>query len=241
MLDHCNEPDRMARNLLVAELQFEAMLSLKDLLHWNIVIAVILSSTLICNEYIIEQRVSSVQYSEAEAVPYNRVGLVLGTLPTSHDKGPNPFFWARVEAAAELYCSGKVDHLILSGDGWIWGVNEPEEMRTALIDMGIPDRDMTLDYAGIDTFRSVVRAKRVFGEEAFTIVSQPGHAARALFIAKEIGVRAIAYHAKDMPAMNAKRSWLRERGSRLKMWLNLIPTTSGDAMNRVAGLLDKAC
>lgn len=216
------------------------MPSLKDLLHWNIIIAVILSSTLIINEFIIDKRGSAIQFSEVEETPYNRVGLVLGTLPTGRDHGPNPFFWARVEAAAELYCSGKVQHLILSGDGWIWGVNEPEEMRKALVGMGVPDEDMTLDKGGIDTFRSVVRAKHVYGQEFFTIVSQPGHAARALFIAERIGVQAIAFNAEDVSPLQAKRSWLRERGSRLKMWVNLWPSET-PSFGRVISLCDVRC
>lgn len=216
------------------------MPTLKDLFHWNIIVAAILSSTLIVNEFIIEKRGSSVQFSHIEDTPYNRVGLVLGTLPTARDHGPNPFFRARVEAAAELYCSGKVQHLILSGDGWIWGVNEPEEMRQALIGMGVPDEDMVLDKGGVDTFRSVVRARHVYGQEAFTIVSQPGHAARALFIAERIGVQAIAYNAKDVSPLQAKRSWLRERGSRLKMWVDLLPSEM-PSFSKVIALCDVRC
>lgn len=213
------------------------MPTLKDLLHWNIIIAVILSGTLIGNEIIIEQGGSSVQFSDVQETPYNKVALVLGTLPSARDGGPNPFFWSRVEAAAELYCSGKVQHLILSGDGWIWGVNEPEEMREALIGMGVPDEDMVLDKGGIDTFRSVVRAKHVYGQDVLTIVSQPGHAARALFIADQIGIKAIAFNAKDVSPLQAKRSWLRERGSRLKMWVNLLPSGT-PSFGQVVALCD---
>ncbi len=212
------------------------MPTLRTLLHWNIVIAVILSSTLVGNELLIEERVSDGRYADAVDIPYNRVALVLGTLPTARDGSPNPFFWARMGSAAELYCTGKVQHLLLSGDGWIWGVNEPEEMRSALLAMGIPDEDMTLDFAGIDTYRSVLRAKHVFGQEAFTIVSQPAHASRALFIAERIGVEAIAFEAADMSPLKAKRSWLRERGSRLKMWANLLPKNEQRFFGEVTSL-----
>jgi len=53
-------------------------------------------------------------------------------------------------------------------------------------------------------------------------VSQAYHNVRALFIAEELGATAIGFNAKDMPPMQAKRSWLRERGSRVKMWLDLL-------------------
>lgn len=195
---------------------------LKDLLHWNIIIAIFLSGALVCNELLIEHRSSTHLFRDAEEVPYNRVALVLGTLPIARDGSPNPFFRDRMVAAAELYCSGKVQHLILSGDRGTWGYDEPEEMRNALLAMGVQDSDMTLDHAGINTFESVIRTKEVFGQDQFTIISQAYHNVRALFIAKELGVEAVAYNAKGTPALQAKRSWLRERASRLKMWMDLL-------------------
>jgi len=196
--------------------------TLKDLLHWNIIIAVILGGTLITNELFIERRVSASLFADAHELPYNKVALVLGTLPVARDGSPNPFFRERVQAAADLYCSGKVQHLILSGNRDAWGYNEPEEMRKALLSRGVNRLDMTLDYAGINTFESVVRTKKVFGQENFTIISQGYHNVRALFIANEIGVNAVAFNAKDIPIAQAKRSWLRERGSRVKMWFDLL-------------------
>lgn len=200
------------------------MPSLKDLLHWNIIIAVILSGALVSNEFLIEHRISGHLFHDAEEVPYNRVALVLGTLPIARDGSPNPFFRDRMVAAAELYCSGKVQHLILSGDRGTWGFDEPAEMRSALLAMGVQDSDMTLDHAGINTFESVVRTKEVFGQDQFTIVSQAYHNTRALFIAQELGADAVGYNAEDLPVLHAKRSWVRERGSRLKMWLDLLTT-----------------
>lgn len=198
------------------------MPSLKELLHWNLAIALVLSSALVINELHIQRRVSAQLFADVEAIPFNNVALVLGTLPVAHDGGPNPFFTERMEAAAELYCSGRVQHLILSGDADIWGYDEPEEMRAALVARGVPSADMTLDRAGLNTFASVARAKTVFGQERFTIVSQGYHNERAVFIAEELGAEAIAYNAAALPIHRAKRSWIRERASRVKMWLDLI-------------------
>ena len=89
-------------------------------------------------------------------------------------------------------------------------------------DVYVPAEAMILDRAGINTFTSISRTKEVFGFERFTIVSQAYHNVRALFIAEELGAEAIGFNAKDMPPMQAKRSWLRERGSRVKMWLDLL-------------------
>src|SRR5688572_29723206 len=48
-------------------------------------------------------------------VPFNEVGLVLGTSEKGRGGGPNQFFVRRMEAAAALYHAGKVKHLLLSG------------------------------------------------------------------------------------------------------------------------------
>ncbi|MGV3636440.1 MAG: SanA/YdcF family protein [Flavobacteriales bacterium] len=197
-------------------------LDLTTLLYGNIIVAIMLAGALLSNELLIEHRVAAQQYVDSSEVPCNRVGLVLGTLPVARDGSPNPFFRDRMLAAAELYCSGKVQRLLLSGAENSWGYDEPEEMRQALLGLGVPAEAMILDRAGINTFTSIVRTKEVFGYERFTIVSQAYHNVRALFIAEELGAEAIGFNAKDQPPIRAKRSWLRERGSRVKMWLDLI-------------------
>jgi SanA protein len=65
-------------------------------------------------------------------------------------------------------------------------------MKTALVKAGIPEADITLDYAGFRTLDSVVRAKEIFGQEdGFTIISQPFHVERALFLANAHKIKAI--------------------------------------------------
>ncbi len=93
-------------------------------------------------------------YYSAEDLPHNRVGLVLGTSERTSRGWPNLFFQHRIEAAARLYHSGKVDHLLLSGDNSHKDYNEPEQMRKALIAAGVDSTAITLDYAG---FRTLVR------------------------------------------------------------------------------------
>ena len=64
---------------------------------------------------------------------------------------------------------------------------------------GIPDSVIYLDYAGFRTFDSMVRAKLVFGLDKFTIISQPFHNERALYIAHHNDIDAIAFNAADVP------------------------------------------
>lgn len=161
-------------------------------------------------------------YDAVPPLPEEPVALVLGTAAETRGGGPNQYFVHRMTAAASLYHGGKVKHLLLSGDNGTWGYNEPMDMRRTLIGLGVDSADMTLDFAGFDTYDSVVRAKKVFGQQRFVIVSQRFHNERALYIARDQGIEAIAFNAGLMGIRQTKWSWVRERGARLKMWKDIL-------------------
>ncbi len=56
-------------------------------------------------------------YPDAAALPFNNVGMVLGTSPiNNYTNQPNQHFQHRLEAAAALYHAGRVKHLLLTGN-----------------------------------------------------------------------------------------------------------------------------
>ncbi len=83
-------------------------------------------------------------------------------------------------------------------------------MKADLVAAGVPEEFITLDYAGFRTRDSIVRAKKVFGQTNLIIVSQRFHAERALYIAQELGLEAIAFVAAD-PASRASNARVRIR------------------------------
>ena len=85
--------------------------------------------------------------------------------------------------------------LILSGANPDQRYNEPKKMREALLELGVPSEAMVLDFAGDSTYESVDRAGKVFNLTSYTIVTQKYHAYRALFLARKLGMRAVAYQA----------------------------------------------
>ena len=145
-------------------------------------------------------------HRDVHAVPSNAVALVLGTARL-HDGRPNRFYTARLEAARDLYQAGAVRGILVSGDNGRPDYDEPGAMREDLVRLGVPAEHVTCDYAGFRTLDSVVRAKRVFGLDRVTVVSQPFHAERAVFLARRNGLDAIAFGAQD-PALG---SWLEIR------------------------------
>ncbi|TOM54398.1 vancomycin high temperature exclusion protein, partial [Vibrio parahaemolyticus] len=59
-----------------------------------------------------------------------------------------------------------------------------------LIKEGVPASKIVLDFAGFRTLDSVVRTKKVFDTDNFTIITQRFHCERAVFIAKHKGIDA---------------------------------------------------
>ena len=172
--------------------------------------------------YIIQQAGKGRVYDRPDMVPAREVGLVLGTSEHRRDGGDNPYFKYRIDAAAKLYHLGKVKHLLVSGDNHLNGYNEPADMRRALIAEAVPPAIITLDYAGLRTLDSVVRAEKVFGLKRFTIISQRDHDERALLIARHYGIDAIAYAADDVPFQYAQRAHIHEWFAQVKVVLDLF-------------------
>lgn len=173
-----------------------------------------------CNAWV-ESRAKAHIFDTPDQLPPNDIALVLGTSSELQDGRPNLYFERRMDAAAELFQSGKIKHLLLSGDNSRKEYNEPAAMREALEKRGIPRAAITLDYAGFRTLDSVVRCRDVFQRERFTVISQPFHNERAVFIARAFGMEAVAYNADNIEHFN--RSWLvgREYLARVKAVLDV--------------------
>jgi SanA protein len=154
-------------------------------------------------------------------LPDSGVALVLGTSHKLMSGEPNPFFHNRMQTAAQLYKQGKIVHFIVSGDNRTKYYNEPLEMQKALVKLGVPVNAITLDYAGLRTLDSIVRCKEIFGQENITIITQPFHSYRALFISDYYKVNAVALVANEPDRETAARVYAREYLARAKAVLDL--------------------
>ncbi|MEJ7645850.1 MAG: ElyC/SanA/YdcF family protein [Chryseolinea sp.] len=161
-------------------------------------------------------------FADTSILPDHRVALVLGTSNKTVHGGINPYFTKRIETAANLYREGKIDHLILSGDNRSSKYyNEPQAMRKALMKLGVPGSAITLDYAGLRTLDSVVRCKEIFGQNRITIITQPFHSYRALFISRYYGIDAVAMVAGEPDVSYSFNVRIREYFARTKAVLDL--------------------
>jgi SanA protein len=175
---------------------------------------------IVCN-LAVTRSYSALLYDDINKLPKNRVGLVLGTSKYLKDGGENLFFKYRLQAAADLYMAGKIDHILVSGDNRAASYNEPREMRRELRKMGVPDSLIHLDFAGFRTFDSVIRCRDVFGQQQFTIISQKFHNERAIFIARKKNIDAIAFNAQDVDLQSGYKTKLREILARVAVMLDL--------------------
>jgi SanA protein len=175
---------------------------------------------LLCNWWVV--RVTNPQnYFTLSGLPPNDIGLVLGTSKAVVGGQENLFFRYRMEAAARLYREGKVKRLILSGNNDSEYYNEPSDMRQALLRLGVPDEVMIPDYAGRRTYDSILRCREVFGQNQITVISQPFHNARALFLARALGVDAVGFSAQDVPDGYSLRTLMREYLARPRALLDV--------------------
>jgi vancomycin permeability regulator SanA len=133
-------------------------------------------------------------YSTEDAPP-KKVAIVFGA-GLWRDGSPTPVLRDRVETAGNLYFGGKVDKLLMSGDNSSIYYNEPGAMREYALELGIPEEDIVLDYAGQRTYDTCYRAKLIFDVNEAILVTQPFHLPRALYTCNKLGVEAFGVPAK---------------------------------------------
>ncbi len=151
-----------------------------------------------------------------------KVGLLLGTRRLLPNGNENTYFFHRIDAGVSLYENGKIQYFIVSGDNSKKEYNEPEDMRNELVERGIPEHVIFLDYAGFRTLDSVVRAKEIFGQKSFIIISQKFHNERAVFLARKNGILAFGYNADDVGASQGLKTKVREYFARDKAFIDLL-------------------
>lgn len=133
--------------------------------------------------------------------------------------GLSAYLEDRVDRAVELYRAGKVQKLLMSGDNRSRYYDEPTAMRNYAISLGVPADDVLRDFAGLRTFDTMWRAKELWGQTEFIIVTQRFHLARSVYLAQSVGVKAQGFVADNRPYVRstarrlAAREWLARGGA----------------------------
>ncbi|WP_291724212.1 vancomycin high temperature exclusion protein [Bernardetia sp.] len=173
-------------------------------------------------EYLIKSTTKESLYYDINEVPKRKVGLLLGTIKTLPNGNKNLYYKYRIEAATRLYNTGKIEYIIVSGDNSRKDYNEPEDMKNDLVDRGIPENKIFMDFAGFRTLDSVVRAREIFGQSTFMVISQKFHNERAIYLAHLEGMEVIGFNAKDVSGRYGLKTKIREKLARVKVFIDYL-------------------
>ncbi len=186
-----------------------------------ILLLLIIGFTIFCNWKIVSDTKAYV-FDEISDVPEQKTGILLGTSKLLKNGSPNQYFTNRIEAAVQLFEQHKIQYIIVSGDNSSKEYNEPKDMKDALMERGIPEDRIILDYAGFRTFDSVIRAKEIFGQTKYIVISQKFHNQRAVYIARKNGIEAYGYNAEDVKSYGGFKTKVREVLARNKVFIDQL-------------------
>lgn len=133
----------------------------------------------------------------AEEVSEQRVAIVFGA-GLWRDGSPTPVLRDRVQTAANLYFSGKVEKLLMSGTTVSY-YNETKAMRNFAMELGVPNDAIVQDYFGLRTYDTCYRAREIFGIQQAVLVTQKFHLPRALYLCNAMGIRSTGVAADIQP------------------------------------------
>jgi SanA protein len=131
--------------------------------------------------------------NQLNQVPQRFVAIVFGA--GIKNGQPSAYLRDRLDAGIQLYKEGKVQRLLLSGDNGRVEYDELEVMKNYCKDHAVDTNHIFVDYAGFDTYSTLVRAQKVFQVNNAVLVSQRYHLNRALYIAKQLGMHAVGFEA----------------------------------------------
>lgn len=145
------------------------------------------------------------------------VGLVFGA--GLRAKGvPGAVLEDRLLSAVQLFHNGQVGKFILSGDNSTAGHNEVQAMKNSAILQGLPAEAILEDHAGLSTYDSCFRLKKVFGLNKIVLITQKYHLRRALYICNELGIDTVGVAAINRGYSAQFKFTLREWAASVQSW-----------------------
>lgn len=160
-------------------------------------------------------------FLDIKEIPTSEVGIVFGAGVKKNGQ-PSDVLKDRLKTAAELYKTGKIRKILVSGDNRFENYSEPDAMYAYLIEnLEIPKENVVRDFAGRRTFDTCKRAKEIFGVEAAILITQEYHLPRALFTCNELGIESVGLSATRQPYVLDKYFKLRELAAVYKAFVDV--------------------
>ncbi|NCC69976.1 hypothetical protein EOM09_00100 [bacterium] len=134
---------------------------------------------------------------------------------------PSDILADRVEVAVDLYNKKKVKKILMSGDNSTIYHNESFVMKEYATNLGVPEKDIVLDFAGFNTYSTCVRAKEIFGISSAILVTQDYHLNRALYLCNNVGVDSIGVSSDLRKYILQFKFSFREIFAFIDSWFNI--------------------
>lgn len=128
-------------------------------------------------------------------IPEREVAIVFGAALRNRGTDPSNYLRWRIETAVQLYHAGRVEKLLMTGDGSRYDHDEPYIMQREAIALGVPAEDIIMDKFGFDTYDSCSRAVIYRDVSSAIVVTQGYHLPRAVFSCKSVGIDTIGVSA----------------------------------------------
>lgn len=152
--------------------------------------------------------------------------LVLGA--SIRNNKPSPMLEDRLKTSMEIFNNKITDRILVSGDHTEDNYDEVNVMKNYLIENNIPSEKIFMDHAGISSYDSIYRAKKIYKANRIIIVTQKYHLYRSLYIAKKLDIEAYGVVADKREYQNQSKRDIREFLARIKDFFKCIykPTSN---------------
>lgn len=206
---------------------------IKSILRWFLYICVSFVVLTILLNIFISGRGASHSYYDINSISEYDTAIVFGTTPKALNGLPNSYYTYRIRGAVDLYKAGKIKKILVSGDNRSFRYNEPKAMRKSLEDRGVNKEDIIEDFAGRDTYDSVIRARDVFGLHKHLYITQQFQGDRAIAIASWNNIEAMTYVVPETKDSFVRtKMYIREYLARTKMIFTLLLNVRPDILGK---------
>lgn len=133
-------------------------------------------------------------YSPTQA-PTTTLAIIFGGGMKNNGAEMSDMQWDRVSVGAELFKSGKVEQLMITGDDGWFKDDEITAMRNRLIELGVPVEKIAADPHGYRTYESCLRETSLYGVTSSIVISQSFHLPRIQYLCEHFGLQTTLVHA----------------------------------------------
>jgi vancomycin permeability regulator SanA len=200
----------------ISKIELDYKLYIKIILHcifYSIVFCLLLEQTL---SNIYKDRI----FSNINDVDSKPVAIIFGAT-LDQNGNPTQMLTDRVNTAIDLYKQGKVQRILISGNGQYVNFNEVAIMKQILRENGIPDFVILEDEKSQRTFDTCFRAKRDFKINQAILITQNFHLPRALYLCNSFGIDSIGFAADKSIYQDQKMLDYRENFAIIKSYLDI--------------------